>query len=567
MSLRKKIVFISILPVILLGILSLVLTMTVVKNSMVSEVQMALKGTAAATLAAYDQNSGDYQLMENGDLWKGSYNVSKSENLIDRIKENSGMEVTFFYGKQRIMTSAFDENGNRILGSPAGDKIAQTVLEGGEEYFSKAVSIDGVLHYGYYMPVRQNGDENGAPIGMVFVGANKAEKDGAINKILSLIGIAVGGVMLICTACALQLSGGISRRLKDSISVVRTVSKGELNVEIGTKLTKRRDEIGKLSRAMVTLRDELKTTMADIAKNAQALSGAAEVMGNAAGHANGSMRQMRHEVAHITESAAQQAAHARNTTNHMALMGDTIVETTAGVDALNQNAAVMKNSSTQASATIQQLQDINSRVDTAISAVQEQTVRTNESVQKIMDASRFITSIAEETNLLSLNARVEAARAGETGRGFAVVANQIRDLADQSNKTSKDIEEITATLMENSGKAVEIMQQMQGILAQQRQSMQDTSTVVGEVMQGIDSSLGSIDQIKESTRRLDASRTEVVSAVNDLNEIAQANAASTHKTDNATGLVARTLENVSNSADDLRKIAEELVESIRYFHL
>lgn len=76
------------------------------KSAMTDEIQDALKGTAAATLAAYDQNTGDYIQASNGDIWKGSYNISKSESLVDGIKENTGMDVTFFYGSQRIMTSA-----------------------------------------------------------------------------------------------------------------------------------------------------------------------------------------------------------------------------------------------------------------------------------------------------------------------------------------------------------------------------------------------------------------------------------------------------------------------------
>ena len=108
----------------------------------------SLKGTAIATQAAYDQNAGTYLQTENGDIWKGSYNISQSENLVDTIKQESGMDVTFFYGSQRIMTSAVDKNGDRILGSPAGDKVVEKVLNGGEEYFSNNVSMDGTIYYG-----------------------------------------------------------------------------------------------------------------------------------------------------------------------------------------------------------------------------------------------------------------------------------------------------------------------------------------------------------------------------------------------------------------------------------
>ena len=97
MSIRKKILATSIGPVLVLGVITLLFMLTMVKSSLMDEVQDALKGTAAATLAAYDQNTGDYLESTNGDIWKGSYNISKSENLVDRIKENTGMDVTFLW--------------------------------------------------------------------------------------------------------------------------------------------------------------------------------------------------------------------------------------------------------------------------------------------------------------------------------------------------------------------------------------------------------------------------------------------------------------------------------------
>ncbi|MDE7260154.1 MAG: methyl-accepting chemotaxis protein, partial [Lachnospiraceae bacterium] len=71
MSLKKKILATAIFPILILGFLSMILTLTVVKNAMVNEIRDALKGTAAATLAAYDQNTGDYIESTNGDIWKG----------------------------------------------------------------------------------------------------------------------------------------------------------------------------------------------------------------------------------------------------------------------------------------------------------------------------------------------------------------------------------------------------------------------------------------------------------------------------------------------------------------
>lgn len=566
MSIKRKILAVAIIPVLILGLISMFLTMTVVKNSMSDEVQEALKGTAAATLAAYDQNAGEYVQSTNGDIWKGGYNVSKSESLVDRIKENSGMDVTFFYGDKRIMTSAFDADGNRILGSPAGEVIVEKVLVGEDEYFSKAVSLDGTLNYGYYIPVYQNGTTEN-PVGMIFVGTNKAEKDAAINKIIGMIAAAVLLVMVICAFGAVAMANSISKNIKNSVEAVKKVAEGNLNVWVDEKLLGRKDEVGDLSRVTITLRDAMKSTIKEISRNAKQLLEASETLGAAADSTNGTMREVKQAVNLIAESSTEQARNSKSTSEHMRVMGEDITQTSAEVNLLDRNAESMQQSSEKAADTLGNLRKINDEVESIIGEVQLQTNRTNESVQKIHEATAFITSIAEETNLLSLNAAIEAARAGESGRGFAVVADQIQKLADQSNKSSKEIEETTRNLMEDSGKAVEIMQKMQKIIESQNQSMLDTQSIVEEVLDEISNSMHSIEQIKNSAKRLEDSRNEVVQAVGELSDIAQDNASSTRKTYDATQEVAGTFEQVSTSAGRLREIADELVESIDYFKL
>lgn len=183
----------------------------------------------------------------------------------------------------------------------------------------------------------------------------------------------------------------------------------------------------------------------------------------------------------------------------------------------------MQQSSEQASDTLEKLSVINGDVERIINDVKEQTIRTNNSVQKIQEATTFIASIAEETNLLSLNASIEAARAGESGRGFAVVAEQIKRLAEQSNTSSQEIDDTARALMQDSTKAVELMKQMQDIIMNQSESMKETRMVVGKVLDEIESSMKSISSIKASTQKLEVSCNNVVSAVDELSEIAMNN--------------------------------------------
>lgn len=566
MNLKKKILAITIGPVLILGIITILFTVTMVKNSMMDETKDALKGTAAATLAAYDQNTGDYLETSNGDIWKGSYNISKSENLVDRIKDNTGMDVTFFYGDKRIMTSAMDENGNRILKSKAGDVIVEKVLNGGEECFSEAVSIEGTLNYGYFMPVYQNGSDTDI-VGMIFVGTNKHDKDAVIMRLLGSIVAAVAAIMLVCLIVSTKLASTISRNIRTSIKAVEKIAAGNLNVQVNNKLLKSKDEIGDLSRVTITLRDAMQRTILEINQNVQKLLEASSLLGTAADNTNGTMNKVRSAVNRIVENSTEQAENSKSTSEHMRLMGDNITETSAEVEALNSNAAFMHESSEKAAETLANLQRINGEVEQIIGEVQEQTNRTNDSVQQIYKATAFIASIAEETDLLSLNASIEAARAGENGKGFAVVAEQIKKLSEQSNQSSSEIEETAMMLSEDSQKAVEIMQKMQEIIVSQSESMQDTQKVVEEVVAQIANSMQSIQQIKETTEHLANVRNEVLQAVETLSNIAQDSVSGTKKTYEDTEEVVDTFKQVYMSAEQLREIADQLAGSVQYFHV
>ena len=553
-------------PVVLLGLLSIFFMLTTVRSSMMEEIEEGLKGTAAATLAAYDQNTGDYMESSNGDIWKGSYNISRSESLVDRIRDNTGMDVTFFYGDRRIMTSALDSNGDRILNSPAGERIVEKVLQNGEEYFSSAVSLDGVMNYGYFMPVYQNGSDDEI-IGMVFVGTDKENKDAVVNGIIFGIGAAVCVAMILCIGVGLKLATSISHNIKKSISIMGKVAEGDLTVWVDDKMLKRKDEIGDLSRVTVKLKDTLKGILKGISENSASLLEASRALGNAADTTNGTMNEVQNAVSQVVANSTEQSKNSESTSENMRIMGEHITETSTEVDTLNQNAASMQKSSKKTADTLAQLCHINEEVERIIGEVKEQTDRTNVSIQKINTAMEFITSIAEETNLLSLNASIEAARAGESGRGFAVVADQIKKLAEQSNQSGHEIEETTKALMEDSAREMEIMQRMQEIITEQSGSMQETRANVSEVLKEIEDSMQSILQIRESTGRLAESRGEVMEAVEQLSQIAHDNVDSTQQTYTETQEVLDTFKQVYDSAGQLKKIADELAESMQCFKM
>lgn len=564
-TLRKKMLVLTVLPIFVLGSLVIFLSLTVVKNAMVSEIEDALRSAATATFAAYDQNSGSYIEAANGDIWKGSYNISKSESIVDSIKEKSGMEVTFFYGNRRIMTSAVDTNGNRILGSPAGDKIVETVLNNGEEYFSHAVSIDGTIFYGYYTPVYQDG--TASPIGMIFIGANKQKKDATVHRIIYTMIACTVSLMVLCIIISVFYSGSISRSLKKSIGVVQAVAAGNLKTSIDKHLLKKDDEVGDLSRAILQLQQEMTQSLESIADNSKAVLAASGALEGTARNTTSSIREVENAVTSIAQSASLQAQISGTASDNVAEMGKRIEQTSLEMEEMKSGASAMKEAEEKNADTIRKLLDSNDEVQTLIREIATQTSQTNESAQKIKEATDIIASIADETSLLSLNASIEAARAGENGKGFAVVADQIQKLATQSNESSQRIDEIIHQLIADSDKTVETMGKVIETISAQTEHMQQTEAMTQEVMEKIDSSLTSLSVIENSVMYLDQSRNEIIKTVTELSDIAKQNAATTQEVCATVNVVTEGFSQVEGSTEGLKSIADGLEVSVEHFNV
>ena len=566
LTIRKKLLLCSILPISVLGIIIVFMSLTFLRNSIINQVENSLRGTAAATLAAYDQNSGTYLVAENGDVWKGGYNISNSEKLLDTIKEKSGMDVTFFYGNKRIMTSIKEQSGERILGSPAGSKIEEMVLQNGKEYFSKNVSVDGVMYFGYYVPVFQ-GDDSNEPVGMVFAGINKNETLYSVLRIVFYMTVIVLVIAIIGIVGAGLISNTISRVLKYEITSLEYLAMGNLNVQIDKKNLQRKDEIGDLSRAIDTLKTDLRSVIGGISESTNLLISSSDSLEQTSHQTFENMDYVMQSVDTITTSAISQAKDTKSASDNITHMGNLIIETGSEADLLNKNADKMLIVSDKTTFAIDELKKISEEVGSSVNIIAELTEQTNESAKTIREAAEFISGIADETNLLSLNASIEAARAGEAGKGFAVVADEIQKLAVQSNEASSRIDKIVNTLIVDAEHVVDSMEQMKSVIGKQNEYIKSTEESVSEVMEEINESIEKIRNIEKRTQDLETARKEMMGMIADLSDIADSNVVNTQETSKVINDVSDRFKKVEESAVNLRVTADILEQNMKNFKM
>lgn len=252
-SIRKKLLPIVIFPVILLSCLITVTGVTLFYGFYIQSVRNELVSTTDTLLDCLNFTiSGDYYY-ENEMLLKGDLNITDSTMLL-RIKEQSQIDITFFWGDLRIMTTIEDEYGISAVGTKASADVAQIVLNQGERYFSQNLAINDRDYVGYYVPL-QNSD--GTIVGMIFAGK---QKDLVYKKITEvIIWFATFSIITIIISIVITLKFS-SRMIADVNNInnfLKAISEGNLRTALGNSIVKRNDEIGSIGIYALKMRDNL----------------------------------------------------------------------------------------------------------------------------------------------------------------------------------------------------------------------------------------------------------------------------------------------------------------------
>ena len=534
------------------------------KEGMRQEMMYALKTEAHSLEQLYDAVNNDTYSVSGDKLMKGSFNVTDETDFLDSFVEGTDMHVTVFYGDTRMATTLKDQSGNRLTGTKADESITKAVTQDGNTVEKYNVTIDGEKYYACYAPLKDSGDK---VVGMVFAGKPVTEVQALINERTSHIVIVELVMIVLAIIVIFLLTKGIQVGLQAAEKAVHGLSNGDLTVAVESKAMRRNDELGDMAKGVAVLMNQLLEVVNHIRTSSEQLLKSGTDLSNMATQTSSTADDISKAIEEISQGAVSQADEIERASHEVDTMGQLIGHIADNVAELDQGTQEIKGSSDRSIDIIRDLTESNDRSMEAVRHISRQVNATNESALKIRAAVDLITSIAEETNLLSLNASIEAARAGEQGRGFAVVAGQIQKLAEQSNESAGSIADIIGELLKDSENSVQVMEEVQKIMNEQQEKLQATRKQIAEVGDGISGAAQAAGMIRQQTEHCNSARANVADVISNLSAISEQNAASTEETTASMEEMNAAINLLAESARQLQELSKSLEEDISFFRV
>ncbi len=474
-----------------------------------------------------------------------------------------GMDSSYTYVVSGEGTMLYHPTKDKV-GKPVENEVVQNLvseLKKGNRKETETVEYkyNGIIKYASYYIAKDKSS-------IVVVTVDEEDIHRSTNEFTTICTIVGTVSTLVFGIVAYILISVMLRPLGTVTAVLGKIAALDFTADASAdKLAKKKDETGALAKAAALLRGELLDVINGIKTQSAELYKASGALEESAKGTASTMEQVERAVSDIANGATNQAEETTSASENVIAMGSMIEETTQEVSELKVNADGMKQTSEEAQDILNELMRENDKTRESIDEIYRQTNTTNESALKIKEATAIITSIAEETNLLSLNASIEAARAGEQGRGFAVVASQIQKLAEQSSESAQRIEEITNMLIMDSSMAVKTMNVVKDNMDVQSEKMIQTDKMFEKFNAGVISSIGSVNNISAKTDGMDEARVRVVDLVQSLSAIAEENAAGSEETSASVTQVTEIVADISDSADKLKSIAAQMEDIVSVF--
>lgn len=565
LSITLKLIALCVIPMIMVSAIITYISVSSLTNTLESEIEKSLQLVAVSVSETYDNlYRGDYAQGRSGKVTKGDETISGNTKLIDGLQAQTGYHMSMLWGPMRLVTT-FRKNGGtdgpRNNGVAIEDEIYARIANG-ESFMLSGVDISGTNYYLYYKPLVNS---DGSVIGAVEAGTPydevQAEISAKVKEPLVISSVLIFAAIIF----AFILSRGMASSMKKTDDFITKLRNGHLDIEPDSKMLKRSDEIGSIYDSSVQLQVTLRDVVIKIKSASEKLINSSVILQDMALDTQVIVEEVVSATDGISEKAAFQSEGAEDVNTNVNMINSDIGIISRDMDSLVGYANSMAEAERQSQQIVEELNNQSYETRASLGGVTAQIDTMNSSVQEIKKAIKIISDIADETDLLSLNASIEAARAGEAGRGFAVVAEQIGKLALQSNNSAMEISNIIQEVMDNATRTVEIMQELAEDMNRQQQKLDETRNQSRVVSEGVEQSISGIEGIREKVNGLGYSSMQIQESVGALSMLSTQTKGSANDAAETVQGMQETMSNLRGSADELTVLANQFSAILKVF--
>ncbi|CCU58482.1 methyl-accepting chemotaxis protein [Bacillus subtilis] len=380
----------------------------------------------------------------------------------------------------------------------------------------------------------------------------------------SLIIIVTGISVILGIVLSIMLLKSIMVPLRSINKQLEEIAHGEADL---TKkvIVKNKDEFGQLAKSFNSFTHSLSQIVKQISSSSEQVAASSEELSASAEESKSTSEHISQAMQMAADSNVKQSSMTEKSAESITELLDSISSVASNTGNIADLSSSMRDKAEIGSKSVNKMLDQMKFIDTSVDSAGNGLQALVASTAEISDISSLITTISEQTNLLALNAAIEAARAGEQGKGFAVVAEEVRKLADETNKSANHIQSVVATIQNESIETVNNIKVVQENVSSGIVLSQETTGNFNEI-------LNLVEQVTSQIQEVAAATQQLTSGVEVIQHTVHTLAAGTKETSENTEAVAKSseeqlhsMEEISYAAESLSQLAEELQTVINRF--